>query len=67
MWNYVFFIAYLKYKNENNDCGDESYIRKKLNSKDLNWIPFNRSIELSETNQNINEESNFLNNIENKV
>lgn len=42
MWNYVFYISYLKNQEENDDNGVESYIREKLNNEDISWFPFGR-------------------------
>ena len=42
MWNYVFFIAYLKDKDETEYTGMESYIDEKIKNMDYTWFPFNR-------------------------
>lgn len=42
MWNYVFFIAYLRHKEETEYTGVESYVMNKIKNGDTNWFPFNR-------------------------
>lgn len=39
MWNYMHYIAYLMWKNENKDefTGIESYVMEKLNNDDYTW------------------------------
>ena len=37
MWNYVFFIAYLKWKDKNDYTGIESYVFDKIEAKDVSW------------------------------
>jgi hypothetical protein len=37
MWNYLFFIAYLKSKSEKEHTGIESYIVEKLAERETSW------------------------------
>ncbi len=37
MWNYLNFIAYLRYKDPNDYTGIESYISEKLDLEDTTW------------------------------
>ncbi len=37
MWNYLFFIAYLKDKDKNDYTGIESYISDKIEADDTSW------------------------------
>ncbi|CAD8132784.1 unnamed protein product [Paramecium pentaurelia] len=46
MWNYVFFMAYLKYKDPTDYTGIEQYVWEKIQKKDLTWFPFNKAREL---------------------
>ena len=46
MWNYLFFIAYLKYKDKTEYSGTESFVANKLEEDDLCWVPFNQAREL---------------------
>jgi len=41
MWNYLFFIAYLKWKDETEYSGIESYVAGRMQEDDLGWVPFN--------------------------
>lgn len=41
MWNYLFFIAYLKWKDETEYSGIESYVSGRMDEDDLSWVPFN--------------------------
>jgi len=42
MWNYVFFIAYLKSKDPTDYTGIESYIAAKIADSDLSWFPLHK-------------------------
>ena len=43
MWNYIFFIAYLKDKDETEYTGIESYIHEKLQKSDFtSWFPLHK-------------------------
>ena len=46
MWNYVFFMAYLKYKDPTDYTGIEQFVWEKIQRKDLTWFPFNKAREL---------------------
>lgn len=46
MWNYLFFIAYLKEKDPTELTGIEQFILDKVNKQDLNWYPFNKAREI---------------------
>ncbi|CAK68868.1 unnamed protein product (macronuclear) [Paramecium tetraurelia] len=43
MWNYIYYIAYLKHKDENDYNGNESYIKSKIDIKDISWMPIKRA------------------------
>lgn len=60
MWNYVFFMAYLKYKDPTDYTGIEQYVFHKMQKKDLTWFPFNRARELQGMKQDEEEESQKL-------
>ena len=40
MWNYLFYIAYLKDKDETEYTGIESYVREKVDKQDISWFPY---------------------------
>ena len=42
MWNYVFYTAYLNFKNKSDYNGNESYVMKKVKSVDISWYPIKR-------------------------
>ncbi|KRX08878.1 MIR motif [Pseudocohnilembus persalinus] len=43
MWNYIFYIGYLEFKDPNDYMGIESYVHQKLKNNDTSWFPFNKS------------------------
>ncbi|CAD8153241.1 unnamed protein product [Paramecium pentaurelia] len=43
MWNYIYYYAYLKHKDENDYNGNESYIKEKIDMKDISWMPIKRA------------------------
>lgn len=49
LWNYLYFIVYLKAKNPLDYNGTESYIAEKLEQEDLSWFPMNRAMSLAST------------------
>jgi inositol 1,4,5-triphosphate receptor type 1/inositol 1,4,5-triphosphate receptor type 3 len=52
MWNYLFFIAYLKWKDETDYSGIESYVAGRMEEDDLSWVPFNQARELKYLEEN---------------
>lgn len=42
MWNYIYYIAYLNHKDENDYNGNESYISNKVKGDDISWLPIKR-------------------------
>ena len=42
MWNYVFYISFLRDKNRSEYLGFESYVADKLDSDDISWFPLHR-------------------------
>lgn len=47
MWNYLFFIAYLRWKVKSDFSGIESFVYSRLQEEDMCWVPFNKARELS--------------------
>jgi len=39
MWNYLFYIAYLKDKDPTELSGIESYVADKIKNEDTSWFP----------------------------
>ncbi len=46
MWNYFFFISYLKFKEKTEYSGFESYVAQKLEADDISWFPLHKLIKL---------------------
>lgn len=42
MWNYIFFTAFLEWKDDTEYNGIEGYVADKLEENDLSWFPFHR-------------------------
>ena len=40
MWNYLFFIAYLNWKDESDYTGIESFVSKQLKDRETSWFLF---------------------------
>ncbi|CAD8064585.1 unnamed protein product [Paramecium sonneborni] len=43
MWNYIYYYAYLKHKDENDFNGNKFYIQSKIDLKDISWMPIKRA------------------------
>eukprot|EP00828_Plagiopyla_frontata_P005103 TRINITY_DN11995_c0_g2_i1.p3 TRINITY_DN11995_c0_g2~~TRINITY_DN11995_c0_g2_i1.p3 ORF type:complete len:204 (-),score=44.84 TRINITY_DN11995_c0_g2_i1:66-677(-) len=59
MWNYLFYIAYLREKEKTEYTGIESYIDEKLAEFDHSWFPFQRAISLKDSQED--EEKQYRN------
>lgn len=46
MWNYLYYIAYLNWKNAEDYTGIESYISERIEQHDFAWFPFNKAREI---------------------
>lgn len=44
MWDYVYFKAYLLYKESSEFSGNESYVFDQLKTTDVSWLPVKRAI-----------------------
>jgi hypothetical protein len=42
MWNYLFYRAYVEWKDITEYNGIESFVREKIDHQDLNWFPIER-------------------------
>ena len=47
VWNYLYYIVYLKDKDKLEYNGTESYIFEKLENDDLSWFPILRAMSLA--------------------
>lgn len=61
LWNYIFFVYYLHNKLQTEYTGVEAEIRRKLNRKDINWIPFMASEDVRGENFSFKEQFAGLN------
>jgi len=48
MWNYIFYIAFLEWKQTTEYDGTESYIMNKINNGDFSWFPIKKSLSVEE-------------------
>eukprot|EP00298_Acanthocystis_sp_HF-20_P007147 c16810_g1_i1.p1 GENE.c16810_g1_i1~~c16810_g1_i1.p1 ORF type:complete len:154 (-),score=45.46 c16810_g1_i1:12-473(-) len=48
IWQYVYFLIYLREKDEIEYNGTESYVRHCLNKNDTNFLPINQAIVLTD-------------------
>lgn len=46
MWNYIFYISYIRDKEVTEYTGIESYIYEKLKNYDNSWFPINKAMGL---------------------
>ena len=46
MWNYVYYLIYLRTKNRLDFTGTESYVCDKFENEDLSWFPIQRALSL---------------------
>ena len=42
MWNYVYYYAYQRNKDENDHTGTDSFVAEKIRSFDFEWFPIKR-------------------------
>ena len=42
MWNYLFFISYLRNKERTEYSGFESFVAEKLENDDISWFPLHQ-------------------------
>jgi len=46
MWNYIFYKAYLVFKEETEYNGNETYIWNKIKNDDISWFPIGKSLSI---------------------
>lgn len=44
MWNYLFYMAYLKQKSSTEYTGIESYVADKIKNEEIQWFPIFRAL-----------------------
>ena len=52
LWNYFFFIGYLKSKDQTDFTGIESYVNQQLQNGEINWFPKFKALCMKQNNQN---------------
>jgi len=62
-WNYLWFIAYLNQKNQNDFGGTESYVWDKIEDQDISWFPLDKAIVLKDMKDET-EDSTLLSQLE---
>lgn len=60
LWNYLFYILYLKEKDDIDYNGTESYIAEKLINSDISWFPINQAMALESREEQSMEEQQTL-------
>ena len=48
VWNYLFYIYYLKKKDDTEFNGIESFVADRLKNEDIGWFPIKRSLDVQE-------------------
>jgi len=43
MWNYIFYMAHIKDKDETEYTGIESYVAEKIKTQDISWFPLGKA------------------------
>jgi hypothetical protein len=67
MWNYLFFMIHIWEQDKDDDDGLEQYVRRCIESIDINWIPAHKAMSLSSSLMEIEEnETNQTKEIFNK-
>lgn len=51
MWNYVFYFAYLKFKDPTEYDGNESFVCMKMEALDLGWLPIKKAKCITDDNK----------------
>ena len=61
MWNYMYFLTYLRNKSKTECTGAESYVLESLENDDLSWIPQGMAICLNtKTEESVNQQLQTL-------
>ncbi|KAL4492562.1 hypothetical protein ABPG72_007675 [Tetrahymena utriculariae] len=56
LWNYVFYLAYLGYKDKTDQSGIESYIQSQIDEGSDNWFPIEKALILKDNKDEDQEE-----------
>lgn len=52
MWNYIYFIIYIWQQDKDDDDGLEQYVRRSIDANDISWLPMNKAMVLTKTEEN---------------
>jgi hypothetical protein len=52
VWNYIFFIIYIWQQDKDDDDGLEQFVRRSIEANDIGWLPMNKSMILTKTEEN---------------
>eukprot|EP01017_Pseudomicrothorax_dubius_P027792 TRINITY_DN3245_c0_g1_i1.p1 TRINITY_DN3245_c0_g1~~TRINITY_DN3245_c0_g1_i1.p1 ORF type:complete len:523 (-),score=138.23 TRINITY_DN3245_c0_g1_i1:61-1629(-) len=53
MWNYIFWMLYLRTKGPKDMVGLESYVNRKIVSNDYSWLPLKKALTLEEAKRGL--------------
>lgn len=53
MWNYLFYIAYIREKEPTEYTGIESYVADQLDRNEIQWFPYYRALCLKDDSAEI--------------
>lgn len=67
MWNYLFYIAYLKYKPKDQFTGIQTHINNLIEDQDVAWFPFNQARELAMQEDTDQQNIQNLNNVDQQI
>mmetsp|Transcript_64744 Transcript_64744/g.179894 ORF Transcript_64744/g.179894 Transcript_64744/m.179894 type:complete len:147 (-) Transcript_64744:479-919(-) len=59
LWNYVYFLSYLRSKDSTEYSGVESYVDDMLNKQDLGWVPSRTSFAIQNSKVSILDEDDI--------
>jgi len=66
MWNYVYYLAYLKSKDNTDYTGIESYISEKVEAGEVSWFPLGKALVLENIQDEEEQEMEQMEHIEKK-
>jgi len=67
MWNYVYYYAYLCYKDTNDHTGTETFVNDKIQNFDFEWFPIKRAFSIVNENESELEKQQLIKDISSKM
>lgn len=67
MWNYVYYYAYLKFKDVNDHTWTETFVNTKIEDFDLDWLPIKRAFSIVNENESELEKQQLIKEISEKM